>query len=84
MRIEPIDHVNKFGLEKGFAFTMKRSDNTLTHPRVKLGFNFGGSFRKRKSVLVEDKNHRERGTHLTDCRWKAVKIQRNEGWHLVV
>ena len=79
-----IDHVKKFRLEAGFSFTIKRSDNTRTHPRAEIGCVLGGSLRYRRSVLVIDKNQRESGTRLTECRWKEVGIQRNDVWHLDV
>ena len=50
-----IDNVKKYGPGAGFAFKIKRSDITLTHPRGTRWWP-RGSFQKRKSPLVPEKN----------------------------
>ena len=65
-------------------FTINQSDKTHIHPRVELGCDPGGLFQKRKFFLVPENSRRESGKRLTDCKWKAVEIQRNDLWYLEV
>ena len=62
-----VDHVQKFELEEGFVFTIKRSNNTRTLPRVELGMfflaaHFNGESKNLVLTIIDVKSRRVRLT----------------------
>ena len=72
-----IDNVKKYGPGAGFAFKIKRSDITLTHPRVELGGGLGAHSKSANHPLFQKRTHHESKTSLIDCKRKAAGIQQN-------